>query len=292
MRLHWSQFLMVLFGSGFHGMFNFYRCEACHSISETGRFSASRCVFKVRLMVLLNTGPEAKDHMPAHYYPMFVSFDNRECLVVGGGPVGERKIRVLLQHGAAIRLVAENLTPWLKTQCDEGTVQLIGGTYTKDHLEDVDIVFAATGDPLLNRAIGADARQRKLWCNMATEPERGSFIVPSILQRGLLTIAISTGGASPALAVQIRQKLEHEFGVEWVVLLHMMALLRITIQSKGIGSAQNQEFYRRITELPLLKWIQRGEETKIVQAISDVCQPWINANELEQIWNEAWKRSS
>ncbi len=223
---------------------------------------------------------------------MFVSFDNRECLVVGGGTVGERKIRVLLQYGAAIRLVAESLTPWLKAQCDEGTVHLAGRTYTKDYLKDVDIVFAATGDPALNRAIAADARQRKLWCNTATDPEWGSFIVPSIFQQGPLTIAISTGGASPALAVQIKQKLTREFGTEWIVLLNVMALLRIAIQSKGIDSAHNQELYRKITKLPLLEWIQKGERTQMTQAISDICRPVIQSIELDQIWDEAWKRSS
>jgi precorrin-2 dehydrogenase / sirohydrochlorin ferrochelatase len=230
--------------------------------------------------------------MDIRHYPIFVSLHGRDCLVVGGGPVGERKIRALLQYGAVVRLVAEDLTSWLQTQCNEGTVHLLGSRYTKDLLEEVDIVFAATSDPVLNRTIAVDARQRKLWCNMATEPERGSFIVPSIFQQGPLTIAISTGGASPALAVQIKQKLAHEFGTEWTIVLNLMALLRITIQSKEMTSAQNQELYRRITRLPLVEWIQRGEKTQIIRAISDICRPWVNLVELEQLWNEAWKRSS
>jgi len=229
--------------------------------------------------------------MRAQYYPMFVSIDKRECLVVGGGSVGERKIRVLLQYGAAVRLVAENLTPWLQTQCDEGKVHLVAKTYTKDHLDDVDIVFAATSDSGLNRAIAADARQRRLWCNMATEPECGSFILPSIFQRGLLTIAISTGGASPALAVQVKERLSLEFGTEWIVLLNMMALLRTTIQSTGLTSAQNRELHHGISGLPLIGYIQKGEKHQAIQAISDICQPWVSSLEVEQIWNEAWKQS-
>jgi precorrin-2 dehydrogenase / sirohydrochlorin ferrochelatase len=230
--------------------------------------------------------------MHAQYYPMFVSIDKRECLVVGGGSVGERKIRTLLQYGAAVRLVAENLTPWLQTQCDKGTIHLVGRTYAKDQLDDVDIVFAATSDPGLNRAIAADARQRRLWCNMATEPEWGSFILPSIFQRGPLTIAISTGGASPVLAVQVKQKLAQEFGTEWIVLLRIMALLRINIQSTGMSSAQNRELYHRIAKLPLLEYIRKGEKNQAIQAIFDICEPWVNSLEIERIWNEAWKQSS
>ena len=228
---------------------------------------------------------------PSHY-PMFVSLKKRVCLVVGGGSVGERKVRVLLQYGAVIRLIAGELTPWLQVQCDGGTVQLASKSYTRDSLEDVDFVFAATSDFALNRRIAEDAENLRLWCNMATEPELGSFIVPSVFQRGPLTIAVSTGGASPAMAVRIRQKLEHEFGAEWSILLHLMTFLRTVIQAKGQESAQNQEIYRNVAGLPLLEWIQNGEETQILQAISDSCHPWVGFMELKQIWNEAWNQSS
>ena len=230
--------------------------------------------------------------MHARYYPMFVSLERRVCLVVGGGPVGERKIRSLLRYGATIRLVAGDLTPWLQAQCHAQTVFLVGGTYMESYLEKVDLVFAVTNDFALNRLIAGDAEKRRLWCNMGTEPEAGSFIVPSIFQRGPLTIAVSTGGASPAVAVRIKQKLEREFGAEWIVLLHLMALLRTTIQSKGLESPHNQEIYREIAALPLLEWIRSGEETQIIRAISESCSPWISLTEINQIWNEAWKQSS
>ena len=261
-------------------------------ITGTSGVSIRCCFDNSRPIVSWKGTLETKDAMHIQYYPMFVSVDKRECLVVGGGPVGERKIRLLMSYGAVIRLVAEKLTPWLQTQCDQGNVRLAGETYSKDHLEDVDVVFAATSDPGLNREIAADARQRRLLCNMATEPECGSFIVPSIFRRGPLTIAISTAGASPALAVQIRQKLEHEFGIEWSILLNLMSLLRMTIQSKGMTSDQNQELYHRITGLPLLEWIQKGENSPAIQAISDICHPWINSVEIEHTWNEAWKHFS
>lgn len=214
------------------------------------------------------------------------------CLVVGGGRVAERKIRGILHDAAAVRLIAETLTPWLQTQCDEGTVILVGRAYHKDCLQDVDLVFAATSDLALNRMIAEDAAEVRLWCNMATEPERGSFIVPSIVQRGPLTIAVSTGGSSPAVAVRIRQKLEHEFGAEWNVLLQLMALLRASLQTKELASVQNQDIYRRIADLPLAEWIQRGEKNALLEAVAEICHPWIERMELTQIWNEAWKLSS
>lgn len=229
--------------------------------------------------------------IPQHY-PMFVSLKKRVCLVVGGGSVGERKVRLLLQYGAAIRIIAEDLTPWLQAQCEAGSVVLVGNSYTADCMQDVHIVFAATSDFALNRHIAEDAEKRGLWCNMATEPAVGSFIVPSVLQRGALTIAVSTGGASPATAVRIRQQLEREFGSEWVIMLHLMEILRTAIQAKGEESAQNQELFRRVAELPLPEWIQHGEKNKVVLALSDICHPWVTPLELEQIWDEAWKQFS
>jgi precorrin-2 dehydrogenase/sirohydrochlorin ferrochelatase len=225
-------------------------------------------------------------------YALFVTLEKRVCLVVGGGSVAERKIRGLLPCGAVVRLVAEDLTPWLQTQCDEGALSLVGRAYSQDCLQDVDLVFAATSNLALNRLIAVDAAGRRLWCNMATEPELGTFIVPSRLQRGPLTIAISTGGSSPAVAVLIRQKLEREFGEEWIVLLQVMALLRAAIQARGLDSLENQAIYREIADLPLLQWIQRGEKTPLVDAIAEICHPWIGRMELTQIWNEAWKQSS
>lgn len=212
--------------------------------------------------------------------------------MVGGGVVAERKVRGLLQHGGKVQIIAEDLTPWLQTQCEEGTVLLVGKAYTRDHLREADLVFAASSDFALNRTIAEDAAQCRLWCNMATEPERGSFIVPSMLRRGPLTIAVSTGGASPAVAVRIRQKLEREFGTEWVILLELMALLRAAIHGKGLDTVQNQDIYRRIADLPLLEWIQHGDEDILVGAIAEICHPWLSLMDLTQIWNEAWKQSS
>jgi len=231
--------------------------------------------------------------VPSHsHYPLFVNLERRVCLVVGGGAVAERKIRGIIQSGGSVRLVAEKLTPWLQAQHDEGTIQLLGPDYSRDQLQEVDLVFAATSDFALNRMIAEDADRCRLWCNMATEPDLGSFIVPSLLRRGPLTIAVSTSGTSPAMAVRIREQLEHEFGPEWMVLLELMARLRASIQAKGLATAQNQDIYRKLADLPLLEWIREEDTMALLEALAEVCHPWLGLMELTQIWNEAWKHSS
>jgi precorrin-2 dehydrogenase/sirohydrochlorin ferrochelatase len=159
-------------------------------------------------------------------------------------------------------------------------------------LDGADLVFAATSDNVLNRRVAADARARNIWCNMATEPRLGSFILPSIVERGPLSIAISTAGLSPALAKMIREKLETEFGPEWGFLLLFMGRLREMIQDKNLQSADNQHMYRAIAHLPLTAWISGNRKDLAVEAIENICRPLFDADELERAWDEIWKASS
>ena len=230
--------------------------------------------------------------LEAAYYPMFVSLSQRVCLVVGGGNVGERKIRSLLFHGASIRLVSRDLTEWLHMRHREGNLDWVGATYDELFLRDADLVFAATSDEDLNRRIAADARKHKIWCNMATDPQLGTFIVPSIVRRGPLTIAISTTGQSPAVAKLIREKLEEQFGFEWVFSLELMGLLRSAIQSKKLSSHEKQSLFRKIAGLPLPDWICKNRWEQSVEAVREICHPWLSLDEINQLWNEAWKNSS
>ena len=223
------------------------------------------------------------------YYPMFVSLRERVCLVIGGGSVGERKIRGLLRSQVTVRLVARDITPWLEARWKEGSIALLGKNYQVSHLDGADLVFAATSDPDLNRKIAADARSRGLWCNMATDPEMGSFIVPSVVERGPLTIAVSTAGLSPAVAKLIREKLEEEFGPEWTAYLELMGRLRAEIQSKGLDSTENQELFRRISRLPLREWMKSSQKNLALGAIQEICEPWLSRDELSRFWDEIWK---
>jgi precorrin-2 dehydrogenase/sirohydrochlorin ferrochelatase len=223
---------------------------------------------------------------------MFVSLEGRTCLVVGGGAVGERKLRTLLAYGCTVQLITRSLTPWVQSQCDQNRVQLVASDYESAHLIGVDLVFAATSDEVLNRRIAADARAGNVWCNMATEPRLGSFILPSIVERGPLSIAISTAGLSPALAKIIREKLEKEFGPEWGFLLLFMGKLREMIQAEGLQSAENQRLYREIAHLPLAAWISGNRKELAVEAIANICRPVLGADELERVWDELWKAYS
>jgi len=206
--------------------------------------------------------------------------------------VGERKIGSLLHYGASVRLVAKDLTEWLEAQHQKGNLAWIGTSYDKAFLQDADLVFAVTSDADLNRRIAADAREHGIWCNMATDPELGSFIVPSVVERGPLTIAISTAGQSPAMAKRIREKLEEQFGPEWIFSLELMGSLRTVIQSKNLGSHENQWIFRKTASLPLPEWIGKNQRERAVEAIYEICRPWLSLEEINLLWNETWKNFS
>ena len=228
----------------------------------------------------------------ARYYPVFLSLDGRVCLVIGGGAVGERKIRRLLDFGAAVRLISRECTPWVREQCESGRIAHTGSDYEVGCLEGADLVFAATSDPELNRRVAADARQGKIWCNMATDPELGSFILPSIFERGPVTVAVSTAGMSPAAAKFIREKLEERFGRALASSLHLAGLLRGAVLARGLDPRENQRVLRAIAALPLEEWFEGDRRGEAFGEILAICAPWLDFEALNRFWDEAWKSSS
>lgn len=225
----------------------------------------------------------------ALYYPIFLAIDGMTSLVVGGGEVGERKIKTLLKHGASVRLVAGELTPWLDERCSEQNIFLAGRQYERAHLEGAGLVFAATNDMDLNRKIAADAREMGIWCNMASDPVLGSFIVPSVVQRGPISIAVSTSGLSPAIARALRLKLEREFGAEWEFFVGLLGALREHLRSRNIRDNDSRRLFSELAALPVPEWLKQGDREECFLRISEICGPLIGKEELQPIWDSLWK---
>jgi precorrin-2 dehydrogenase / sirohydrochlorin ferrochelatase len=222
------------------------------------------------------------------HYPIFLSLRGRICLVVGGGSVGERKVRGLLEYGAMVKIIAADLTPWLEHENKLGNLTWLGPLYEPVHLDKVQLVFAATSDKNLNRMIAADADARGIWCNMATEPELGSFNLPAVFHQGPLSVAVGTSGLSPAFARRIRDKIAQEFGMEWATVLTLLGRLRVAIQAKGLSTLENQKLFKAIAALPLIDWIQAREENQILQTVHEICKPWLGVDELRQVLRGLW----
>ncbi len=140
--------------------------------------------------------------------PIFTRLRGKRCLVVGGGEIALRKIHLLLDAGAGIRVVARSAKPELQELADEGRLELILAEYESHHMDEVDLVVAATDINDVNQRVCDDAEERRLFVNVVDDVERSSFIVPGIVDRGLLGIAVGTSGAAPVLARLLRGKIE------------------------------------------------------------------------------------
>jgi siroheme synthase-like protein len=144
-------------------------------------------------------------------YPIFLGLSGRRCVVVGGGEVANRKARKLLQARARVVVISPELQPELESVA----VEIHRRPYREGDLEGAYLAFAATDSRETNAAVAREAKERGIPANVADRPLEGDFAVPSVLRRGRLQVAVSTGGASPALARRIRGELEEVFGPEW-----------------------------------------------------------------------------
>jgi precorrin-2 dehydrogenase / sirohydrochlorin ferrochelatase len=154
---------------------------------------------------------DAIDGANAVLYPIFLDLSGRRCVVVGGGEVANRKARKLLQARARVVVVS----PEVKPELESVAVEIHRRVYREGDLEGAFLAFAATSSREVNAAVSREAKDRGVPVNVADAPAEGDFALPSTLRRGRLQVAVSTGGASPALAKQIRGELEGVFGSEW-----------------------------------------------------------------------------
>lgn len=228
---------------------------------------------------------------PRHrYYPIFLSLADRACLVVGGGAVGERKVRRLLDYGARVSVVAESLTPWLEEQQRAARLSLLARRYTIDCLQGMALVFAATNDKAVNRRIAEDAREAGVWCNMATDPELGDFILPSIFEQGPLSIAVSTTGMAPGVARLIREQFEQDFGPEWIAALDFLGRLRKAVKELELQESETQRIFTELARLSLPRRILEKDPEGMIAAVEAACRPQLDVETIRALWEEAWKQ--
>ena len=143
-----------------------------------------------------------------HHLPIFCQLRNRDCLLVGGGDVAERKARLLLEAGARLTVNALHFDPQFTVWADAGMVTLVEGHFDEALLDPCWLVIAATDDDAVNQQVSDAAEARRIFCNVVDAPKEASFIMPSIIDRSPLMVAISSGGTSPVLARLLREKLE------------------------------------------------------------------------------------
>ena len=203
------------------------------------------------------------------YYPLFLDIIGRRCVIIGGGQVAERKIDRLLECGAAVEIVSRELTPALAALKAAGKVRHHGTDYEEALIRGAFLVIGATDNGAINGRIAADARRMGIPVNIVDDPGLCNFILPSLLARGDLSIAVSTGGRSPALAKKVRQELEKTYGPEYEALTEILGKLRRKILSAGTPSL-NQDKFQAIVRSNILELVRLQQWPDVERLIKEL----------------------
>ena len=214
------------------------------------------------------------------YYPVNLDIKNRNCLVVGGGAVGTRKVTTLLECGARVTVVSPDATPRLKKLAAEGLIQLKERPYKSADLNKMFLVIGATDDERLNQQVSNDAERADILCNIADRPKVCNFILPAIVHRGDLVITISTSGKSPALAKRLRRNLETQFGDEYADFLALMGAIRDKLLSQAHAPEAHKDLFNQLIDRDLIGLIKAGNTKKINALLHDVLGEGFKIQEL------------
>lgn len=192
------------------------------------------------------------------YYPIFLELSGRRCVVIGGGEVAERKVEALLEAGASVTVVSPTLTPRLEELLAESRIKHFKRNYDIGDLAGFQLAFVATDDRAVNGVVAWEGRSRGIWVNAADDPANCDFILPSVLRRGDLVVAVATGGASPALSRAIREELETYFTEEYAALAQVVASVRRELHERG--TRPSAEAWRQALSGELRRLIAEGRQ--------------------------------
>lgn len=196
------------------------------------------------------------------YYPVMMDLNGRDCVVVGGGEVAARKVEMLISCGAKVTVVAPDLEKSLRELAASHKVKHVEAAYQNGHLDGACLVIASTDDTAVNRAVYEDAAAAGIPVNVVDVPELCSFIVPAVVERGDLIIAVSTSGKSPATAKRIRKELQKQFGDEYGVMLGLMGEVRRILMEREPDLDKRMRILTDIANSDLTDRIKAGEKVE------------------------------
>jgi len=180
------------------------------------------------------------------FYPIVLCVRERRVLVVGGGAVAARKAAGLLKAGARVVVVSPTFAPAFTPLRGGRALSLIERKYATEDVAGMAVVVAATADRRINAQVRADARRAGALVSVVDDPSDSDFIVPAVVRRGDLLIAISTSGRSPALASHLRRELERLVPEDWERLVGRLGTARATLQRAVSDPGRRQEISKRL----------------------------------------------
>ncbi|MDL1970829.1 MAG: bifunctional precorrin-2 dehydrogenase/sirohydrochlorin ferrochelatase [Candidatus Desulfofervidaceae bacterium] len=194
-----------------------------------------------------------------------------------------RKVQRLLTCGAKVYLVAKEVLPDLQKAINDQRVVYLGTEYKQEFLQNTFLVIGATDDEALNARLSKEANEANILCNIVDQPEKCNFIVPSLVVKGDLIIAISTGGKSPALAKRLRLEMDKQFGEEYTVFLNLLGRLREMIKKQIEGQKERQVIFEKLVYSDLINYIKNKDWQAVKQCLKEIIGKYFKETELETL---------
>ncbi|OPL14613.1 MAG: hypothetical protein AVO39_08825 [delta proteobacterium MLS_D] len=215
-----------------------------------------------------------------NFYPLFLDLLGRKCVVVGAGEVAARKTVRLLECGARVTVVGKSPGAGITELNGEGVIDLIDGEYREEYLDGAFLVIGATDNGDVNRRVYEDAEERGMLVNIVDCPELCNFILPALLRRGDLTVAVSTGGRSPVMARRIRNELETKLDEGYSPMLRLMGDLRGKILARGLSPEDNKPIFESLADSPLLDLLREKRWAEAEEVVLNLTGEMVNLSAL------------
>lgn len=197
------------------------------------------------------------------FYPAFLDIRGKWCIVVGGGEVAQRKVEPLLSAGAAVTVISPKLTKRLNQLKREGGIHHTRRGYREGDLQGAFLVISSSDSKEVNEAVYKEATGLGILINAVDDPAHCNFIVPSIVERGALTIAISTSGKSPLLAKTLRQAFENAIGREYGAFIEILGAVREKLLKKGVENDKKENVIKALINSHVPLWLREGNTREI-----------------------------
>lgn len=219
-------------------------------------------------------------------YPLIMNLLDRQVVVIGGGKVAYRKVLNLLESGAVVTIIAPKIVDELRDLVSKYSLTCLEQPFMSellDQIPEITLIFGTTDKRDVNLQIYNAAKARKIPCNIADVPDLCTFIVPAVISQGELLIAVSTGGASPALASKIRADLSNYFGPEYAEMTKLMGELRKLVLQLGKTSDENKILFKAIVESELLIALRNRDKDLALQILKTILHSQIDDEQIAEL---------
>jgi len=204
-----------------------------------------------------------------NYYPIYLQLNQQPCIVIGGGKIAEGKVDGLLAADATVKIISPELTPHLHELVEQNKIEYVAREYQHGDLTGAFMVICATDKAEINHQVWQEGSANHQMVNVVDDTPRCNFIAAAILRKGDLSIAISTGGKAPALAVRLKERLEREIGPENERFLELAGKLRAPLAHHIPDFETRKKLWYEIVDSNVLDLLAHGEEAKAIELISE-----------------------